>query len=208
MRADNKAVILGDKINVHHMRPYAEGGENGGDSGEPEPGREVSFSDMPLTKKQFEELVGQGAFDSFFNQTKNSPLEPAFASFKKIKLDGKFKNCWVKYTLGHTAPKDIELDGATIKGLAISFPQACNERACALLSGTVQGIFPRSNATLEMETYAGKEVRMSMRLGEVEEEAEDDKERQEDMIEKDRRENPEGEESASRKDKGDEQRPH
>jgi hypothetical protein len=181
MRADNKAVILGEKINVHNMRPFAEGGDNDGDAGEPEPGRDVTFSGMTLTKKQFEELVGEGAFESFFNQTKNAPLEPAFTSFKKIKLDGKYRNCSAKFVLGHTNAKEIEVNGATLKGLALTFPKVCNERACAELAGTVQGIFPRSTATLEMENFAGKEVRLSIRLGSAEE-TQDEDDKQQDLV--------------------------
>jgi len=181
MRADNKPVILGDKINVHSMRPYAEAGDNDGDAGEPEPGRDVTFTGMTLTKKQFEELVGDGAFNSFFNQPKSGPLEPAFSSFKKLKLDGKYRNCFAKFMLGQTNTKEIEVNGATFKNLSITFPKVCNERACGELQGTVQAIFPRSTATLEMEGYAGKEVRMSMRLGDADEE-DDEASAQQDLV--------------------------
>lgn len=184
MRLDNKAAILAERFAGHNVRPHTEGGEEGGDAGEPVPARDYKLTGITLTKNQFESIVGENSFESFFNQTKNAPLEPAFSSFKQIWLDDTYKNCAVTFGLGNTNTREVEVKGgAKIKNLSVKFPKACNERACAELSCTVTVSLPRTLAAMDLDQYGGKEIRVSLRFGSLDESAKDaDDDKQGDLV--------------------------
>lgn len=204
LRLDNKSAILSKAFKGHNVRPETEGGDNDGDAGEPVPAREYTLSDITLTKKQFELLVGEHAVTSFFNESATKPIEPAFSSFKTLWLDDTYKNCGVKYSLGNTNTKEIDIDGgAKIKNLSVKLTGG-NDRACAKLRCTVQSIFPMKLTTLEMENFLGKEIRVSLRFGAVDE-ADDEANKQTDLIDA-AQEGEEAEASSSRKTNGDEAR--
>lgn len=183
MRLDNKAAILSERFAGHNVRPQTEGGEEGGDAGEPIPARDYKLTGITLTKNQFEAIVGENSFESFFNQTKNAPLEPAFSSFKQIWLDDAYKNCAVTFGLGNTNTREVEVKGgAKIKNLSVKFPKACNERACAELSCTVTVSLPRTLASMDLDQYGGKEIRVSLRFGALDESAKDADDKQGDLV--------------------------
>lgn len=186
MRLDNKAAILSERFAGHNVRPQTEGGEEGGDAGEPIPARDYKLTGITLTKNQFEAIVGENSFESFFNQTKNAPLEPAFSSFKQIWLDDAYKNCAVTFGLGNTNTREVEVKGgAKIKNLSVKFPKACNERACAELSCTVTVSLPRTLASMDLDQYGGKEIRVSLRFGALDESMKDgDDDKQGDLVKK------------------------
>lgn len=165
MRLDNKSAILAKRFATHNVRPHSDEGEEDGDAGDPVPAKEVAIRKILLTKNQFESLVGKGAHNSFFNNGKKPP-EPAFDSFKRIRLEHTYKDCSAKIVFG-VAQDEIEIDeGAKIKNLSITI----EETGVASLACTLVAIFPRNLKTLDFENFLGKEIKVSLGFGDLDDE--------------------------------------
>lgn len=162
MIIDSKPATVAKNWKGHHVRSEPEGGDEEGDSGELVPARDVRFTKIMLDRKQFEELVGAQAYNSFFNVGKN-PHEPGFKSFSTLWLDDVYKDCEAKIVFG-VAAAEIELEGATIKNISVK-PWL---GGLAELAFTLVAIFPRDLATLDFEGFAGKQVTLSASFGAVE----------------------------------------
>jgi hypothetical protein len=206
IRLDSKRCILEGDGKLHKIKPVAEKGPNGGDGGEPVAARDYVLCDIPLSEKQFEAIVGERAAAALFNSSANTPMEPAFGSFDTIKLKNRtYKNCGITFHLEETADNDIEIkSGARIKLISVQLTGG-NPRACALLRSHVTAVFPRKLSTLDMEERLGGEIKVSMRLGSLEEaDAEDAKSKQGDLVKKAQdAEDADREKAASRKNGGD-----
>jgi len=145
----------------HDVRTEPEEGEEGGDAGELVPGRELRITEHPIDEGAFDALVGQGAWDSFFNTEAGKVAVPAFASFSKLRLDHKFKNCTVDLTFGVQA-QAIRIDAATIKNISFRFKGAKPEMSCAIV-----GVRPRSIDVLDLEAFGGKPINVRLAFGQL-----------------------------------------
>lgn len=145
----------------HNVRAETEGGDEGGDAGELVAARDVRFTGVMIDSKQFDQLVGEQAYNSFFNQN-GDMHEPAFKSFSKLRLDGAYTNCEAKITFG-LSDKSIELDSTKIKNITVK-PWV---GGMAELAFTMVAVFPHDLSTLEFERYSGKQVGLSVTFGPI-----------------------------------------
>jgi hypothetical protein len=146
----------------HDVRSEPEDGEEGGDAGELVPGRELRITELPIEQDHFERLVGAGAWNSFFNEEADRPAERAFASFSRLKLDDKFKNCAVEIVFGVQA-KSVTIDSATIKNITLKFGKTSKPE----MSCTIVGARPRSIEVLDLEEFGGKPITVTLAFGPV-----------------------------------------
>lgn len=150
----------------HDVRSEPEEGEEGGDAGELVPGRELRIMELPVDQPIFDALVGDGAWNSFYNCEAGKIPEPAFGSFSKLKLDAKFKNSAVDIVFG-VAKQAIRIDAATIKNISFRFKGAKPELSCAIV-----GARPRSIEVLDLEGFGGKPIDVRLALGALARDAE------------------------------------
>jgi hypothetical protein len=176
MNLTNKTAILASALKLHNVRPESEEGEDGGDSGTPVPAREFKLTKIMLTKKQIDQIVGKQAYNSFFNDG-TKPPEPAFSSFSTLWLDDAYKDCAAKIEFG-LSNHEIEIEsGVKIKNISVK-PKT---GGVAEMSCTILGIFPRNVKTLDFENYLGKEIKVSLRFGSIDE-GDEDGGKQEDLV--------------------------
>ena len=171
MKIKAKPAILGKSLRVHNVRARSEDGEEGGDSGELIPARDIPLKKIMVTKSQFNKLIGSDqAYNSFFNDGAR-PVEPAFESIHALKLKDTYKDCSAQISFGVSAKTiDIEED-AKIKNISL---KPCTG-GVAEMNCTLQAVLPRKLETLDLENFIGKEVTVSLQFGEVDEGDEDAK---------------------------------
>lgn len=144
------------------MRPHADDGDNEGDAGTPVPAREYRFSEVILTKGQFEWFVGKGAYNSFFN-TGTKPPEPAFKTFKTLRITSEYKDGAAEIQFGLSNKKIKLEESVRFKNLSFKF----EDTGIATLSCTMVAVFPHDLKTLELENFLGKEVDVLLDFGKV-----------------------------------------
>lgn len=173
MKISNKPAMLGKSFKAHNVRAHSEDGDEGGDAGELISARDIPLKKIMVTKSQFNKLLGSDqAYNSFFDDS-TKPAEPAFESIDALKLRESYKDCSATIVFG-VSSKTIEIDGeCKIKNIRLS---PCTG-GVAELSCTLTAPLPRKLETLDLETFIGKEVSVTLKFGPVDEgdEADDKK---------------------------------
>lgn len=208
MKLKAKPAILGKSFKVHNVRARSEDGEEGGDAGELIPARDIPLKKIMVTKSQFNKLIGSDlAYNSFFNDGAK-PVEPAFESIHALKLKDTYKDCSATISFGVSA-KTIELEeNVKIKNISL---KPCTG-GVAEMNCTLQATLPRKLETLDLESFIGQEINISLTFGEIDEGDEDSKQASMDLDGGERGEDSEDAEETgsarSRKPNGDESRAH
>jgi len=154
---------LAKKFGGHDVRSQPEEGDEGGDAGELVPGREQRITGLLLDNAQFDALVGEHASRVFFNGSPDRPLQRAFQSFSRIKLDDKYKNCTVLLRFG-VENCEVRIEAATLKNLAVEFTKMDRAQLCCTYVGTR----PRTLEALDLEDYAGEQIYVELYFGSME----------------------------------------
>lgn len=153
--------LLSKNFSGHNVRPQSEAGDEGGDAGTPVPAREYRFLNLLLRKDEFEALLGEGAWNSLYNNGV-TPAMPAFTTFSKIKLDGEFVDSAATIKFG-VASDEIKVDqGGKIRNATVKLDR---KTGAATLDCTFVGVFPRDLKTLDLENFMGKTIDVALRLG-------------------------------------------
>lgn len=207
-----KSAMMAKKLDVSNIRIRTEEGDEGGDAGDLTPARTIRFTNISLTKNQFNELMGNDAADEAFFDYGKKPPESGYENLGSIRLDSKFKNCAGSITFG-VSKKTLEFEGAKVKNVSIKLK---GEKAYGSLSLTLQAVLPRHLDTLDLEEHFGKQVTLGLSLGvpDLDQDEKQEKlgleggETAEDRAE---REDDDGDDAATSRDRAsarDEQRPH
>lgn len=169
MKLTNKPAILGKAMKVSNMRTRDAEGDEEGDAGELVPGRELLLTKIMVPKKFFNELLGhKAAWDLFFD-TSTKPPEPSLPRIGSLKITEKFKGCSGTIVFGVSA-KAIEIEGARIKNISIKpVTGGVGEMRC-----TVQAVLPRHLSVLDLEDFIGKEITITLKFGEIDEDTDED----------------------------------
>lgn len=152
--------MLAKRFAGHDVRSQPEEGDEGGDAGELLPGRDLRFTEIVLNEAQFDALLGELASRVFFNSRADKPSERAFTTFDYLPLNTQYKNCVVIITFG-VSNEEVRIEPATIKNMRVKF----NKTDRAELSCTVSGPRPRSLAVLDLESFGGKPVNITLVFG-------------------------------------------
>lgn len=158
-----KSAMMAKKLDVSNVRVRTEEGEEGGDAGELTPARSIRFTDIALTKNQFNELVGSDFADEFYFDYGQKPPKSAHERLPKIPLDIKFKNCTGSIIFG-VSKQTLEFEGGKVKNLSIKLK---GQKAWGTLSLTLQAVLPRKLDTLDLEEHFGDVVTLQLTLGEA-----------------------------------------
>lgn len=169
MKINAKPAILGKSFKVHNVRSRAEDGDEGGDAGELIAARDIPLKQIMITKSQFNKLLGsQFAYNAFFDDGAKPP-EPAFESIEALKLKDSYKDCSASLQFGVSA-KTIEIeDDAKIKNIRL---KPC-VGGVAEMSCILQAALPRKLETLDLESFIGKEITVTLKFGAIDDEADE-----------------------------------
>ncbi len=159
----NKTAILASKFTGSKMRSADKEGDEGGDAGDFEPGRKLGLSGIPVSEDFAAEVSqhpGIGNFMLDYGPDKK-PKAPASERIGPIRIKEKFKGC--KVTIGWGLSTKLEVKNARVSGIQFEAVGTVIHMRCI-----VQGLFPMSLETLELEERSGEQVRVWIKFGTVE----------------------------------------
>lgn len=173
----NKTAIMSSRFTGSKMRSADSEGEEGGDAGDFEPGRKLRFSEIKIAEGFAAELSKHpGIFQFLFNYGSNSkPKEAASDRIGPIRIKEKFKGC--KATISWGIDSKVEVLNARVSGIRLEA-----DGAECKMQLDLQGLFPMSMQTLELESKSGEEVRLSIKFGAVDEQDEASEAKQGDFV--------------------------
>lgn len=159
----NKTAILASKFTGSKMRSADKEGDEGGDAGDFEPGRKIGFSEIKVSEDFAAEISqhpGIGNFMFDYGPDKK-PKGPASERIGPIRIREKFKGC--KVTISWGIESKLEVKNARVSGIQFEAAGTVLHMRCF-----VQGLFPMSLETLELEERSGEQVKVSIKFGSVE----------------------------------------
>lgn len=179
----NKPAIIGRESRNSLMRSRDEEGEEGGDAGELLPGRWFSFSNIVITRKQAQWLIGNDLlFQALFDTSKRIAEPLPEVNISTIKLSTKYKGCTAVIRFGVKAD-EVELDNCRVSGITLTRITGGFE----IKRMSLQGLRPRSLALHDLDEFYGKEVNLELKFGEADEQ-DDANEGQLDFVDDQKRE--------------------
>jgi len=174
----NKTATLSSEFKGSKMRSADGEGKNGGNAGKFEPGRQYRLLRIKINEAFACKLARHpGLWQFLFNFGANKRIEgPASERIGKIRIREKFKGCRVELMWG--IKNSIEVLNSRVSCIDVYVDGSDCYMDC-----TMQGIFPMSKLTLELEAHDG-EVKCSIRFGAADE-GEDEKPagKQQDLVE-------------------------
>lgn len=162
-----KSAMMAKKLSVHNVRMQSGEGEEGGDAGELVAARDIRFTQIALTKNQFNELFGSEIADRFFFDYGTTPPKPAQDNVGTIWLDQAYKDVYGAIIFG-VSKKELDFEGGKIRNISVKVK---NERAYGLMSLTLTAVLPRKVDTLDLEEFFGKVVTLNLSFAAIDEEA-------------------------------------
>jgi hypothetical protein len=174
----NKTAIMASRFTGSKMRSADGEGEEGGDAGDFEPGRKLTFTQVKVNEAFAQEISKHpGVFQFLFNYgPNNKPKEPASDRIGPIRIVEKFKGCSVTIEFGLS--KRVDVANARVSSIRLEAVGAECHMRC-----DIQGLFPMSLETLELEAKSGEQVRIWVKFGAVEEQDESSTGKQQDFVE-------------------------
>jgi hypothetical protein len=174
----NKTAIMASRFTGSKMRSADGEGDEGGDAGDFEPGRKLRFTEVKVSEAFAAEISQHpGIFQFLFNYGPNSkPKEPASERVGPVRIKEKFKGC--KATISWGIDSKVEVLNARVSGIRLH----ADGSECKM-QFDLQGIFPMSMETLELEGHSGEEVRLSLKFGAADEQEDAKPAKQQDFVE-------------------------
>lgn len=160
----NKTALLASKFTGSKMRSADAEGEEGGDAGEFEPGRKIGLSEIEVSEDLAAELAAHAGIGGFLFDygPDKKPKGPVSSRIGPVRITEKFRGC--KVTIGWGLSTKLEVKNARVSGIQLQAVGRVIQMRCY-----VQGLFPMSLETLELEERSGEQVRVWIKFGAVEE---------------------------------------